>query len=55
MQAYDPEAMEESQRLYGEQTSNGTLTLCDTNEATLNHADALIIVTEWKNFQAPNF
>lgn len=55
VQAYDPEAMEETQRLYGEQTCNGTLTLCDTKEATLNQADALIIVTEWQNFRAPDF
>ncbi|MBR9856703.1 MAG: UDP-glucose/GDP-mannose dehydrogenase family protein [Gammaproteobacteria bacterium] len=55
VQAYDPEAMEETQRLYGEQTRNSTLTLCGTKEATLNKADALIIVTEWQNFRAPDF
>ena len=55
VQAYDPEAMEETQRLYGEQTRKSTLTLCGTKEATLNSADALIIVTEWQSFRAPDF
>ncbi|MDP5292836.1 UDP-glucose/GDP-mannose dehydrogenase family protein [Oceanimonas sp. CHS3-5] len=55
VQAFDPEAMEETQRIYGEQTRNGQLTLCGTKEATLNQADALTIVTEWQSFRAPDF
>lgn len=55
VQAYDPEAMEEAQRLYGEQGCDGQLTLCGTKEATLNQADALVIITEWQSFRAPDF
>ena len=52
VQAYDPEAMEETQRLYGTQDE---LTLCGTKEAALKGADALVIVTEWQSFRAPDF
>ena len=52
VQAYDPEAMEETQRLYG---SREDLILCGTKEAALKGADALVIVTEWKHFRAPDF
>lgn len=52
VQAYDPEAMEETQRIYGQRDD---LVLCGTKEAALVHADALIICTEWKNFRAPDF
>ncbi|MCE8027024.1 MULTISPECIES: UDP-glucose dehydrogenase family protein [Halomonadaceae] len=52
VQAYDPEAMEEAQRLYG---SRDDLALCGTKEAALRGADALVIVTEWKSFRAPDF
>ena len=52
VQAYDPEAMEEAQRLYGDRED---LTLCGTKEAALKGADALVIVTEWQAFRAPDF
>lgn len=52
VQAYDPEAMEEAQRIYGERAE---LSLCETKEAALKDADALIIVTEWQSFKAPDF
>ncbi|MDZ7852003.1 MAG: UDP-glucose/GDP-mannose dehydrogenase family protein [Halomonas sp.] len=52
VQAYDPEAMEETQRLYGHRDA---LTLCGTKEAALKGADALVIVTEWQSFRAPDF
>ncbi|MDR9440125.1 MAG: UDP-glucose/GDP-mannose dehydrogenase family protein [Halomonas sp.] len=52
VQAYDPEAMEETQRLYG---NRDDLALCGTKEATLKGADALVIVTEWQSFRAPDF
>ena len=52
VQAYDPEAMEEAQRIYG---SREHLILCGTKEAALKNSDALIIVTEWQNFRAPDF
>ncbi len=52
VQAFDPEAMEETQRIYGQRDD---LSLCGTKEAALQNADALIICTEWKNFRAPDF
>ena len=52
VQAYDPEAMEETQRIYG---SRDDLSLMGTKESALNKADALVICTEWQNFRAPDF
>ncbi len=52
VQAYDPEAMEECQRIYG---SREDLSLMGTKEAALQNADALVICTEWQNFKAPDF
>ncbi|WP_324746164.1 UDP-glucose dehydrogenase family protein [Pseudomonas veronii] len=51
VQAYDPEAMEETQRIYG---SRDDLNLCGTKEAALKGSDALVIVTEWQAFKAPD-
>lgn len=48
VQAYDPEAMEETQRIYGYRDD---LRLCGTKEAALRGADALVIVTEWPVFK----
>ena len=52
VQAYDPEAMEEAQKIYG---GRDDLKLMGTKEAALQGADALVIVTEWKNFRVPDF
>ncbi len=52
VQAFDPEAMEETQRIYGDQDS---LNLCGTKEQALKGADALVICTEWKEFRLPDF
>ncbi|WP_337840987.1 UDP-glucose/GDP-mannose dehydrogenase family protein [Rheinheimera sp.] len=52
VKAYDPEAMDETQRIYG---NRADLVLCGTKEAALNGANALIICTEWKNFKAADF
>jgi len=52
VQAFDPEAMQECQRIYGQRDD---LTLMGTQEAALKGADALIIVTEWQHFRAPDF
>lgn len=50
--AYDPQAMDETQRIYGDR---GDLVLCGTKEAALKGADALIIMTDWRVFKAPDF
>ena len=52
VQAYDPEAMEETQRIYGDRDD---LTLAGTKEAALKGADALVVMTEWQAFRAPDF
>ncbi|CNB29566.1 UDP-glucose/GDP-mannose dehydrogenase family protein [Yersinia similis] len=52
IQAYDPEAMDETQRIYG---ARDDLRLMGTKESALQGADALIICTEWQNFRAPDF
>ncbi|MFO6423118.1 UDP-glucose dehydrogenase family protein [Motilimonas sp. KMU-193] len=52
VQAYDPEAMEETQRIYG---NRADLALMGTKESALKGADALVICTEWQNFRAPDF
>jgi UDPglucose 6-dehydrogenase len=52
VQAYDPEAMDETRRIYGDRND---LVLCDTKESALKQANALVIVTEWQNFRAPDF
>jgi len=52
IQAYDPEAMNECQRIYGQRDD---LTLVGTAETALKNADALVTVTEWQQFRAPDF
>lgn len=52
VQAYDPQAMEETQRIYGQRKD---LTLLGTKEAALEGADFLVICTEWQAFRAPDF
>lgn len=52
VRAYDPEAMAETRRIYGERDD---LELCESKEAALEGADALVVCTEWKAFRAPDF
>ena len=52
VKAYDPEAMDEARRIYGER---GDFMLADSRDATLDGADALVICTEWKAFRVPDF
>ncbi len=52
VQAFDPEAMKETQRIYADQEG---LTLCGTKEQALKGADVLVICTEWKEFRSPDF
>ncbi len=55
VRARDPEAMNEARRRYPEQVARGELILCETEEMALDGADALIICTEWRAFQSPDF
>lgn len=50
--AYDPAAMNETRRIYGDRSD---LTLVEGPMDALDGADALLIVTEWKAFRSPNF
>lgn len=50
--AYDPAAMPETRRLYGEHSG---LILAPHPMDALRGADALLIVTEWKAFRSPDF
>ncbi|QDA56061.1 UDP-glucose dehydrogenase family protein [Thermomonas aquatica] len=52
VRAYDPEAMRETQRIFG---GRDDLVLCDSANAALRGADALVVVTEWKQFRSPDF
>jgi UDPglucose 6-dehydrogenase len=52
VRAFDPEAMSEARRIYGQRPD---LALCDSMEAALEGADALVVVTEWNQFRSPDF
>jgi UDPglucose 6-dehydrogenase len=52
VRAYDPAAMTEARRIYGERPD---FQLCEQPTAVLNGADALVIVTEWSLFRSPDF
>lgn len=52
VQAHDPVARDEAQRLYPQQPR---LKLCSSPEEALEGADALAIVTEWSEFLSPDF
>jgi UDPglucose 6-dehydrogenase len=52
VRAYDPEAMDEARRIYGERSD---LVLCRGTRETLQGADALVVMTEWQEFRSPDF
>ncbi|MGH8061842.1 MAG: UDP-glucose dehydrogenase family protein [Pseudoxanthomonas sp.] len=52
VRAYDPEASHEAARIFGERDD---LLLCDSSSVALEGADALVVVTEWKQFRSPDF
>ncbi len=52
VRAFDPEAGEEALRIYGERDE---LALCNSSMEALQGADALAIVTEWREFRSPDF
>lgn len=52
IQAYDPEAMQEAERIYGHRDD---LQLAGTRDAATQGADALVICTEWRHFRAADF
>jgi UDPglucose 6-dehydrogenase len=52
VQAYDPAARNEAQRIYGQRSD---LKLCSNAHDALRGADILVIVTEWEEFRQPDF
>jgi UDPglucose 6-dehydrogenase len=52
VQAYDPVAMDEAHRIYGERAD---LKLVEDKYDALDRAEALIVCTEWQQFRAPDF
>ncbi|MFZ5558117.1 MAG: UDP-glucose dehydrogenase family protein [Pseudomonadota bacterium] len=50
--AYDPAAVDEAKRVFGDETG---IDYSATAMAALDGADALVIVTEWKEFRSPDF
>jgi UDPglucose 6-dehydrogenase len=51
-QVFDPEAMHETRRIFGERSD---LVYSESPANALENADALIVVTEWKTFWSPDF
>jgi len=52
VRVHDPEAMDETRRIYGERDD---LVYCDDPYDVLTGADALTICTEWQVFRSPDF
>ncbi len=52
VRAYDPEAMRECERIYGQRAD---LIFCESKQAAVQGADALAICTEWKAFRTVDF
>ena len=52
VRAYDPEARDETARIYGERND---MALCESADEALQGADALVVVTEWNMFRSPDF
>ncbi|PPD54414.1 MAG: hypothetical protein CTY12_03130 [Methylotenera sp.] len=50
--AYDPVAMAEAKRIFKETKG---LSFAISQNQSLDNADALVIVTEWKEFRSPDF
>ncbi|OXI34125.1 UDP-glucose 6-dehydrogenase [Burkholderia sp. AU16741] len=60
VRAYDPVAVDEARRVFAldfgdDATVLARLHLVDTQDAAVTGADALVIVTEWKEFRSPDF
>jgi len=53
VQAFDPKAMEEAQHFYLKETPN--VTYSSSKYEALKGAHAMILLTEWKTFRAPDF
>ena len=52
IQAYDPEAMKESKRIFGDHQN---IKYFDDQYDAVKNADALVLITEWRQFRMPDF
>ncbi|MFL0808975.1 MAG: UDP-glucose/GDP-mannose dehydrogenase family protein [Agarilytica sp.] len=52
VKTFDPEAMEETKRIYGERDD---LEFCKTSDDAIRDADALVVCTEWSAFRSPDW
>lgn len=53
IQAYDPKAMKEAKHFYLKDLEN--VSYFDSKYETLQNSDAMILLTEWKEFRSPDF
>lgn len=53
IQAFDPKAIEEAKECYLKGVEN--VTYCTSKYEVIQNADALILLTEWKEFRSPDF
>ncbi|TKS53254.1 UDP-glucose/GDP-mannose dehydrogenase family protein [Luteimonas yindakuii] len=51
VRVYDPKALDELRRTLGDRED---LALCDSPAAALDGCDALVVVTEWREFRSPD-
>jgi len=52
VRAYDPEAMDETRRIYADREG---LVFCESATDALEGSDVLAVVTEWQEFRSPDF
>lgn len=50
VKAYDPEGMANTKKIFGD-----SIQFCDDQYEAIDHADALVIMTEWSEFRTPDF
>ena len=53
VKAYDPKAVDEAKTCYLK--DNASIEYCESKYEALTDADALLLVTEWKEFRSPDF
>ena len=53
IKVYDPEAMDNAKNIWLKEIDN--VEYCSNKYDTLNNSDALLLVTEWKEFRSPDF
>lgn len=52
IKAFDPIAMEQARKIFGDRPG---LTLCASEYDALNECDAMLLITEWRQFRYPDF